>query len=349
MQVRLCDKYGFDKSARQQRMALFGLSSADHTLARLLHETVITPNRQQIVDQFYSFLLEHPETAEFIKGPGVVERLKNTHISYLESLGIDFDQENYFENRLGVGLVHEHIGLPLTLYQSAYRLLQEILLSCVPDKLVDEDKQKLTQFILKISGFDMSLAMDTYHNTMVGNLTDSISDLRQEEKRLSARAKEDGLTKAASREHLFAVLKNELDIVSSRTIPTSVAIIDLDHFKNVNDSYGHLVGDEVLKGVVGRIKSRMRNLDLIGRYGGEEFVLIFPATRIKKAVDIIERIRQHIEDTPFHVDEFSIPVTISAGVTITSKEDTIDDILRRADQLLYEAKNKGRNRVEYSV
>jgi diguanylate cyclase (GGDEF)-like protein len=346
MQVRLCDKYGFDKSARQRRLELFGLSSADHALVRLLHGTVISNNKQQIVDQFYDFMLNHPETAAFISGTGVVERLKHTHTQYLESFGIDFEQEAYFERCLAIGLAHERIGLPFTLYQAAYRLLQELILAYIPDEFTDEDKKKLTQFIINVSGLDMSLAMETYHNTVVSTLTSSIIDLKQEEQRLSSRAKQDTLTKAASREYLLAVLQNELDLTGKRTVPSCIAIIDLDHFKKVNDSYGHLVGDEVLKGVVGRIKSRMRNLDLIGRYGGEEFVLIFPATDLSKAVDIVERIRQHVESTPFHVDEFSIPVTISAGVTTAVKEDSIDEIIMRADQLLYQAKNEGRNRVE---
>lgn len=346
MQVRLCDKYGFDKSARQQRLELFGLSPSDHAIATLLHETVIADSKHQIVEKFYDFLLHHPQMANFISGTGIVDRLKKTHTQYLEAYGIDFEQEEYFEQHLAIGLAHERIGLPLTLYQAAYRLLQELLLSYVPDELVEEDKQKLAQFVIKISGLDMSLAMETYHNTVVSSLTSSIRDLRQEERRLSSMAKRDSLTEAASREHLLSVLEQELELTSKRAIPTCVAMIDLDHFKKVNDSYGHLVGDEILKGVVGRIKSRMRNLDLVGRYGGEEFVLIFPVTELSVAEDIVERIRLHVEATPFHVDEFEIPITISAGVTAAGKEDKIDDVINRADQLLYRAKNKGRNRVE---
>lgn len=347
MQVKLCDKYGFDKTACQQRLALFGLSPADQAVAQLLHEAVIVTNKQQIVDKFYKFLLEQPETAGFISGTGVLERLKQTHTEYLETLGMGFDQENYFENRLAVGLVHERIGLPLMLYQAAYRMLQGLLLSAIPDKFVEEDKNKLTQFIIKITSLDMSLATETYHNTLVSSLTSSIIGLREEEQRLSSRAKKDNLTKAASREYLLEVLENELLQTSKRTIPSCIAIVDLDHFKKVNDSYGHLVGDEILKGVVGRMKSRMRGLDIIGRYGGEEFVLIFPATALAKAVDIVERIRRHVENTPFHVDEFSIPVTISAGVTKAEIGDTIDIIIERADQLLYQAKNSGRNCIKF--
>lgn len=347
MQVSLCDKYGFDKSARQQRLALFGLSAADHSLSQLFHKTVISSSKQQIVEQFYDFLLQHSQLADFISGPGVVDRLKKTHTQYLETLGIDFEQEDYFQNRLEIGLIHERIGLPLALYQAAYRVLQDLLISFIPDQLLAEDKNRLIRFIVKISALDMSLATETYHGVLVDNLTASIVSLRHEEQQLSSKMKRDALTEAASREYALQVLQHELEHTSKRNQPTCIAMVDLDHFKKINDNYGHLVGDEILKGVVGRIKSRMRNLDIIGRFGGEEFLLIFPATDLSTVISIVERIRQHIASSPFHVDEFSIPVTVSAGVTVSKKNDTIEYIIERADQLLYQAKNNGRNRVEF--
>jgi len=346
MQVRLCDKYGFDKTARQRRLEVFGFSEADKLLGQLLHDTVITENKQQIIEQFYDFLLSQPETSAFIAGSGQVARLKKAHTQYLETLGIDYDQELYFEHRLEVGLAHDRIGLPLSLYQSAYRLLQDLLISCIPDDLTGEDKSSLVQFIIKIAGLDISLATDTYHTVQVETLTSSIISLRHEEQRLYSKVKQDTLTGAASREYLLKVLAQELEQSSKRTIPTCVAMIDLDYFKQVNDTYGHLVGDEILKGVVGRIKSRMRNLDVIGRYGGEEFMLVFPKTKLATATDIVERIRQHVAASPLHVEKLSIPVTISGGVTSSQKDDTIDSLVERADNLMYQAKNNGRNRVE---
>ena len=99
MQVRLCDKYGFDKTARQQRLDVFGFSDADKLLGQLLHDSVIMENNNQIVEQFYDFLLGQPDTSTFIGGAGQVERLKKTHNLYLETLGIDYDQEIYFEQK----------------------------------------------------------------------------------------------------------------------------------------------------------------------------------------------------------------------------------------------------------
>lgn len=347
MQARFCDKYGFDEKARQQRLALFGLAENDKLLGQLLHDLVITENKHQIIEQFYDFLLNHPETSVFIIGVGQVERLKKAHTQYLETLGIDFDQELYFENRLEVGLAHERIGLPLPLYQSAYSLLQEILISYIPDTLLLEDIRKLTLFIIKISGMDMSLATDIYHTVQVEKLTSSIISLRDEEQRLSSRIKYDTLTGATSREYLLDELLCKLQKSATNEMPACVGMIDLDYFKKINDNYGHLVGDEILKGVVRRIKSRMRSKDMIGRYGGEEFLLIFPDTKKETVIDIVERIRQNIAASPFHVDDISITVTISGGVTQIQKDDTIDSLIERADNLMYQAKNNGRNRVEF--
>jgi diguanylate cyclase (GGDEF)-like protein len=346
MQVRLCDKYEFDKTARQQRLNVFGLAEHDKLVGQLLQETVIDQHKTQIIEHFYDFLLAQPEAAMFLIGSGRVARLKKTHCQYLETLGINYDQELYFENRLEVGLAHERIGLPLSLYQAAYRVLQYELINHIPDDILEDNKSKLREFILKITGLDMSLAMETYHMVQVEDLTSSIIGLRHEHQELSSRVKYDDLTKAMSRPYLLEALKRELELSGKRPIPSCIAMVDLDLFKEVNDTFGHLVGDQILRGVVGRIKSRMRNLDIIGRYGGEEFLLIFPSTKLTSTVEIVDRIRQHIADSPFHIEELSIPITISAGVTASEKNDTIDTIIERADQLLYQAKNNGRNRVE---
>jgi diguanylate cyclase (GGDEF)-like protein len=346
MQVRLCDKYEFDKTARQRRLNVFGFAEQDKLVGQLLHETVIEPHKNQIVEHFYDFLLTQPETAVFISGSGKIARLKKTHRNYLGTLGIDYDQELYFENRLEVGLAHERIGLPLTLYLAAYRVLQYELINYIPDDILKEDKSRLREFILKITGLDMSLAMETYHSVQIEDLASSIIGLRHEQLELSTKVKYDDLTQALSRPYLMDALKRELELAGKRTIPTCIAMVDLDNFKEVNDTFGHLVGDQILQGVVGRIKSRMRNMDIVGRYGGEEFLLVFPATKITTTIEIVDRIRQHIADSPFHVEELSIPVTISGGVTASEKNDTIEMIIERADQLLYQAKNNGRNRVE---
>jgi diguanylate cyclase len=126
----------------------------------------------------------------------------------------------------------------------------------------------------------------------------------------------------------------------------SLLIFDVDHFKRVNDLYGHSVGDMCLKEIVHRIKPVLRKSDFIARYGGEEFAVIVPETRSEGAMDVAEKLRQTIEATKFIYKADSVAITVSVGVTeIMPADKTQEDIFTRADRALYSAKQSGRNRV----
>ena len=130
--------------------------------------------------------------------------------------------------------------------------------------------------------------------------------------------------------------------------PTSVLLIDIDHFKSVNDGYGHDVGDEVLKEFAVRLATNVRAIDLACRWGGEEFAVVMPDTSMEDAQRIADRIRRHVAGSPFHIggEHEPLAVTISIGVATTDgATDTPDAMIKRADAGLYEAKAGGRNRV----
>ncbi len=125
-------------------------------------------------------------------------------------------------------------------------------------------------------------------------------------------------------------------------------ILDVDHFKSINDRYGHLAGDEVLKDLGSLLEQAVRTYDVVGRYGGEEFVVLLPNTPMDEMNILAERIRSTVEHN-IHVgsDLEKIPVTISLGITVLQASDTTtDDLVKRADAALYKAKENGRNRVE---
>lgn len=124
-----------------------------------------------------------------------------------------------------------------------------------------------------------------------------------------------------------------------------VAICDIDHFKKINDSYGHLAGDKVLRKIAVLFKSLIRSEDFVARYGGEEFVFIFENTSKHKALKIAEDLRKEVESCPFYYKEEPVPVKISFGVTNFLEDDDIDSVFARADCALYEAKRNGRNQV----
>ena len=128
--------------------------------------------------------------------------------------------------------------------------------------------------------------------------------------------------------------------------PTCLAVFDVDHFKRINDTYGHRAGDRVLRAVADRLSARIRRTDFLARYGGEEFVLLLPGTPLEHAFGVLDDLRSAIANIGFHYRGTPIAVTVSAGVTAFIPNDTAARAFDRADKALYKAKQNGRNRVE---
>ncbi len=158
----------------------------------------------------------------------------------------------------------------------------------------------------------------------------------------------DSLTGVFNRRYVSAHLPRLLDRAIDSNKPVSILMFDIDHFKRVNDTFGHDVGDEVLREVAIRSARNLRNFDLVARLGGEEFVVIMPDTDGEAAVMVAERLRQRIGDTSFLISATvgEITVTVSVGVAVGGRVgDTVDTLIKRADEALYEAKRSGRNCV----
>ncbi|MCG5239783.1 PleD family two-component system response regulator [Azospirillum doebereinerae] len=158
----------------------------------------------------------------------------------------------------------------------------------------------------------------------------------------------DSLTGVFNRRYVNAHLPRLLERAIDSHKPVSVLMFDIDHFKVVNDSYGHAIGDEVLREVSARSSRNLRTFDLIARLGGEEFIVILPDTDGEAALIVAERLRQRIADTPFTVstDVGEIRVTVSIGISVGGRlGDTAEGLIRRSDEALYEAKRSGRNCV----
>jgi diguanylate cyclase (GGDEF)-like protein/PAS domain S-box-containing protein len=157
----------------------------------------------------------------------------------------------------------------------------------------------------------------------------------------------DPLTGQLNRRAFFDLGQRELDRFLRYGHPLSAVMIDLDNFKQINDTYGHKVGDEILIMLARLVRASIRETDIFGRYGGDEFSLFLPDTSLPTAVQIARRIREIVFDTPFQSDQGSINVSISVGVAQAEKQHhTPDDLLAAADRALYRAKALGRNRVE---
>lgn len=154
----------------------------------------------------------------------------------------------------------------------------------------------------------------------------------------------DPLTNVFNRRRLFQLAEQELLRTQRYDSPLSVMMLDVDYFKAVNDTYGHLVGDSVLKEVAGITQKQLRNTDFLGRYGGEEFAVILTETDGFKAAEVGERIRSELEALTVIAEGHTIKITVSIGIgSYTTSSDDIDQIIKRADLALYHSKNSGRN------
>jgi diguanylate cyclase (GGDEF)-like protein len=156
----------------------------------------------------------------------------------------------------------------------------------------------------------------------------------------------DGLTQVFNRRFFEEALERELSRCRRYGRALSLVMIDIDHFKHINDRYGHLAGDAVLKDVAMVVRSRIRREDVLARWGGEEFALLLPEVDLQGAVAMAEKVRRLIEKHIFTFDEVDIPVTLSAGVAALGKRQLSPEALvKGADEKLYEAKQSGRNKV----
>lgn len=164
--------------------------------------------------------------------------------------------------------------------------------------------------------------------------------------RLEAQALRDPLTGLYNRRHVFAVVENSLNRYRRYGERFAVILIDADHFKRVNDRYGHPAGDRVLQLIAAVCRESVRNIDIVGRFGGEEFIVVLPHSDAAAAAIVAERIRNTMQQSALDTDQGRVTVTLSLGVAEAGLEsETFDDILREADRSLYRAKRAGRNRV----
>lgn len=349
MAYELCHRFGFHDQTRLERLDILGLSSADGALAKQLQDQVICPNVNDIVDSFYDRMMGIPEFAQILGDSHDLLSLKRTQTDYLLSLGNNFSSADYFEDRLRVGVTHAQVGVPLSLYECAYLLLKENILIAFPAALRNNIAEfaRLNSFLNKITALDMSLAIETYHLSKVQTLKKALKSLEQLDAELRHKVATDALTGVASHGQCLSSLRRSISIAQRNATPLCVSMVDLDKFKRVNDTYGHQVGDDVLTDVAGRMQGAVRNFDTVGRYGGEEFLIVMDNADLETAHEIAERVRYRVASSPIRTRSAEVKMTVSQGLAELKPEDDIDSLIKRADEALYKAKHRGRNQVIY--
>ena len=348
MNFELSEKRGFDAEGIARRLSLVGLAGPESLANGMaLQNSVIRPNVDAIVDSFSDALSKLDEFDTIVGDAANVSRLKETQRRYLLGLALDFDQRQYFEERLRIGAVHQHLGVRQSLYQCSMQVLQYLLIQHIPQQIRCDHFafEEMIQFILKITALDMSLAVESYYASTVFDLEESLKMVRGERESFHHLAVTDWLTDLHNHSYSRYFLAEALDRARNENSALCVVMADLDHFKKINDVHGHLVGDRVLQIAAARMLSGAREGDEICRYGGEEFLFILQNTEITEGKDMAERVRKRIGSDAIHDRNAEINISLSLGVAQARDDDTVDTLIDRADAALYAAKLAGRDCV----
>ncbi len=344
----LCDRRGFNADEIARRLSLLGLATPE-SLAHgvVLQNIVVRPNVDSIIDSFSDSLSRLEEFDKIVGDKPNIIRLKETQRRYLLGLGVDFDKREYFEGRLRIGFVHQRIGVPQSLYQCSMQVLQYLLIQHIPQQIRRDHFafEEMIQLILKITALDMSLAVESYCASRVLDLEESLHIADGERESLHHLAVTDWLTKLHNHSYSRYFLGEALDRAKAENSALCVIMADMDNFKDINDSHGHLTGDRVLKIAAARMLSGARDGDEICRYGGEEFLFILQNTEIAEGKEVAERVRRRIGSDAIHARNEELNISLSLGVAQAREDDSVDTLIDRADAALYAAKLAGRDCV----
>ena len=237
------------------------------------------------------------------------------------------------------------LGSLFTTWLMSYILSRKLIL---PLKKLQKRVQEL------IEGKD-ELGKYVFPNNEIGKISEAIEkltekaliqktiELKDKNALLSALSHTDQLTSIANRRKMMEVLHAEVSNFQRHNHPFSVLMFDIDHFKRVNDTFGHEVGDQVLMRLADVVKDAIRKTDTLGRWGGEEFVIVCPNTDHKMALDIAEKVFSSIQS---HIFPLDINVTVSLGLSEFTTNHSLESILVEIDQKMYRAKQSGRNRIQ---
>lgn len=338
---------GMGEGAIAPRLALLGLDEDAKASSDLLQERVIRPEIDGIVAEFLGWLSGIDQFRRMVAENSTTERMAATQKLYLLSLGVDFDTCKYFEDRMLIGEIHQRMGIPQSLYQCAIRRLQEVLIAAIPEDMKADPASfhELISFILRITALDMSLAVESYCDARVSGLQDSLQTQRIESERWRELSHKDSLTNLYNHSFSRVSLEQALEQSSADGQPLCVMMADIDYFKQVNDTYGHLAGDRVLRIMASRMHSVARSGDEVGRYGGEEFLFILKNTDLDTGREVAERVRAHVNGDTIQISGAAVKVTVSIGIAQAGPNETVNSLIERADTALYAAKSAGRNCV----
>lgn len=332
-----------------RRKKYIGFTDADIEMLKELRETV-EDNIETIIDRFYENILSFTEMDRIIGDAETLRRLKNFQKNYVLSLFDGQYDEDYVHSRLRIGLVHKRIGVAPKFYISAFHNLNSILRNIITES---DSKNCVTcskkiEIIEKILMFDLSLAFDTYINSLMDearraketleSYAESLEEVVSERTELLRKqARYDGLTCLLNQRSFYEELKRELSRGTRRGHSTALIYFDLDGFKQLNDNFGHKRGDEILKAVAQAVQSTVRESDLAARYGGDEFCVILPESNEDEAEQFCRRLCRLIEEA---VGNDGISCSVGIAISDPAVPYDVNSFVKQADKAMYQAKKE---------
>ena len=333
------------------RKELLGLKPEALNLLTDIKE-VIEQNIDTIVEEFYERQTEVDEISLLIGDADTLRRLRTAQRRYvLDLFSGNYDAE-YVNNRLRIGMVHKRIGVEPKLYLSAVRTMKEVISRTISVILKDKVVLERTLEALdKLLYFDTTLVFDTYIDSLVSEIetekrrTEVYARSLEEKvaertRQLEELARLDPLTGVYNRRAMQEMLHRELRSAQRRQSAVSVLYLDVDKFKQINDTHGHIMGDEVLRTLGEILRQQIREIDIPCRFGGDEFCIILPDCRVsharKKAQEIMSGFMNKYPD-----------FALSIGIAESGPEGYLDkkELLSAADRKMYEAKKEGGDRI----
>ena len=342
----ICVTYGFDDTRIRETILALDIHPEHGDLAERIRREVIGDKAEELVNTGFAVLARLQEFS-LIEPNLDVPVFKQIWADQLRRFGQGLDTPAYFAERLALSAARAHDGLSMSVLHLQHQITQQVLVKRLIACFRNDPKTVWTLMpcILKFIALDLHLTIEGYHLREIEDQQKQLEELRAESAKLYQKVATDQLTGVMSFSHVMEALESHVNKAPQTGKRLCVMMIDLDFFKRVNDTHGHLVGDIVLRHTAERIKSAVRDFDMVGRFGGEEFTVILTNADMALAKVIAERIRQDVAETPFHAKGHIIEVTISLGVAMLRPGETREAILERADVAMYEAKQTGRNRV----
>lgn len=347
LRLSLMEQLRISERDIEARQALFHLSFSDCDLLAGCKD-IIVRNLDAIVDRFYQDQTSNREVALLIGDRETLSRLKQAQRHYIVDLFSGVYDASYVNSRLRVGKVHKRIGVTPMLYMAAVHsliaLLNEYLERGIPDRSL---LQATRRSLLKLMMFDVELIFETYIASMMSEVESArqeveayadglAEEVAERTRQLEELSKRDALTGLYNQRAFFDALRLAIATAERSQIPLSIAYMDLNGFKPINDLHGHIKGDEILQKAAKLISSAFREGDVVARYGGDEFCAIMPNASVDEARNACERLI-----TAADREDLS-GVTIAVGISELTPGSLIslEDLLSNADKAMYQAKEK---------